>query len=189
MLWFVETSVAIRNVNTRSRIRIFHLGSRIKKIPDPGSGFASKNLSIFNPKIVSKLSEKLSRIRILIFYPSRTPDLGVKKAPNPGSGSATLVETDSAVQELLELVWSWFRWKLFILATISDGPWRRKNTEPVKAYFIIVGPLLLIQTWILDHRFGIRDGNKSGSGINIPDQQHWKGSNSYIITPCFLRKV
>jgi hypothetical protein len=26
-----------------------------------------------------------SRIRILIFYPSRIPDLGVKKALNPGS--------------------------------------------------------------------------------------------------------
>jgi hypothetical protein len=25
-------------------------GSRVKKIPDPGSGSASKNLSIFNPK-------------------------------------------------------------------------------------------------------------------------------------------
>jgi hypothetical protein len=31
-----------------------------------------------------------SRIRILIFYPSRIPNLGVKKAPDPGSGSATL---------------------------------------------------------------------------------------------------
>ncbi len=30
-----------------------------------------------------------SRIRILIFYPSRMPDPGVKKAPDPGS--ATLV--------------------------------------------------------------------------------------------------
>jgi hypothetical protein len=29
-----------------------------QKIPDPGSGSASKNLSIFNPKAVSKLSEK-----------------------------------------------------------------------------------------------------------------------------------
>ncbi len=43
-------------------------GSRIKKIPDP----ASKNLSIFNPKNWSKLSEKWSegemfRIPILIF--------------------------------------------------------------------------------------------------------------------------
>ncbi len=28
-----------------------------------------------------------SRTRILIFYPSRIPDGGVKKAPDPGSGS------------------------------------------------------------------------------------------------------
>jgi hypothetical protein len=33
------------------------------------------------------------RIRILIFYPSRIPDPGVKKAPDPGSGSATLLRT------------------------------------------------------------------------------------------------
>jgi hypothetical protein len=32
-----------------------------------------------------------SRIRMLTFYPSRIPDLGVKKAPDPGSGSATLM--------------------------------------------------------------------------------------------------
>jgi hypothetical protein len=31
-----------------------------------------------------------SRIRILIFYPSRIPDPGVKKALDPGSGSGTL---------------------------------------------------------------------------------------------------
>jgi hypothetical protein len=31
----------------------FHPGSREKKIPDPGSGSASKNLSIFNPKTFS----------------------------------------------------------------------------------------------------------------------------------------
>ncbi len=45
-----------------SRIRIFefsHPGSRfrVKKIPDPGSGSASKNLSFSTQKIVSKLSE------------------------------------------------------------------------------------------------------------------------------------
>jgi hypothetical protein len=38
-------------------------------IPDPGSAFASKNLSIFNPKIVSKLSEISG-----MFLPD--PDLG-----------------------------------------------------------------------------------------------------------------
>jgi hypothetical protein len=30
------------------------------------------------------------RVRILIFHPSRIPDSGVKKAPDPGSRSATL---------------------------------------------------------------------------------------------------
>jgi hypothetical protein len=34
-----------------------------------------------------------SRIRILIFYPSRIPDPGVKKAPDPGSVFATLALT------------------------------------------------------------------------------------------------
>ncbi len=39
--------------------RILDPGPKVKKIPDPVSGSASKNLSIFNPKqkIVSKLSE------------------------------------------------------------------------------------------------------------------------------------
>ncbi len=32
-----------------------------------------------------------SRIRMLTFYPSRIPDPGVKKALDPGSGSATLM--------------------------------------------------------------------------------------------------
>ncbi len=45
----------------------FQPGSRVKKIPDPGSG--SKSLNIFNPKNISKLSEiwpgcSSSRIRI-----------------------------------------------------------------------------------------------------------------------------
>ncbi len=35
----------------------FHPGFSVKKIPDPGYGSALKNLSIFNPKIVFKLSE------------------------------------------------------------------------------------------------------------------------------------
>ncbi len=69
--------------------------SRVKKIPDPRSGSASKNLSIFNPKNFLR-SRKYdpgcsSRIRILIFYPSRIPNPEVKKAPDPESGSATLL--------------------------------------------------------------------------------------------------
>ncbi len=72
--------------NTASQIRIFF-------IQDLGS--TSKNLSILTQKNVSFSSRKYdpgcsSRIRILIFYPSLIPDPGVKKAPDPGSGSATL---------------------------------------------------------------------------------------------------
>ncbi len=77
-------------------------------IPDPGSDFfpsripdptcrhpesASKNLSILTPQKTKKWflsSSKYdpgcsSRIRMLTFYPSRIPDPGVKKAPDPGS--------------------------------------------------------------------------------------------------------
>jgi hypothetical protein len=41
-------------------------------------------------------------IQILTFYPSRIPDLGVKKAPDPGSGSgsATLIPTLTALLNL-----------------------------------------------------------------------------------------
>jgi hypothetical protein len=66
----------------------FHPGSWI---PDP-----HKRLKYFNPKKRFLSSRKydlncLSRIRVLTFYPSRIPDPGVQKAPDPGSGSATLV--------------------------------------------------------------------------------------------------
>jgi hypothetical protein len=36
-------------------------------------------------------------IRILILHPSRIPDPGVKKAPDPGSGSATLAELEFGI--------------------------------------------------------------------------------------------
>ncbi len=68
----------------------FHPGSRVKKISDPGSGSASKKLSMLNPKKYFLSSRKCdptcsSRIRILIFYPSR-----IQGSKGPGSGSATL---------------------------------------------------------------------------------------------------
>ncbi len=68
----------------------FHPGSVFFLSP----GSASKNLSILTQKLFL-CSRKYdpgcsSRIRILIFYPSRIPDPGVKKAPDLGSGSATL---------------------------------------------------------------------------------------------------
>ncbi len=81
----------------------FHPGSRI---PDPnclhpGSRIRIKEFKYFNPKKTKKwfLSSRKfdlccsSRIRMLTFYPSRIPDPGVKKAPDPGSGSATLLSS------------------------------------------------------------------------------------------------
>jgi hypothetical protein len=70
------------------------------RIPDlgffyPGSRIRIKEFKYFNPKNCFLSSRKYdpgcsSRIRILTFYPSRIPDPGVKKAPDPGSGFATL---------------------------------------------------------------------------------------------------
>jgi hypothetical protein len=62
----------------------------------PGSRIRIKELKYFDPKKWFLSSRKYdpdcsSGIRILIFYPSRIPDPGVKKAPDPGSSSATLV--------------------------------------------------------------------------------------------------
>ncbi len=83
----------IADLGCLSRIsdpNFFHHGSGVKKIP--GSGSASKKLRILTHKIVSKLSEILSRMFIpdpdLDFLPISDP--GVKKSPDPGSGSATL---------------------------------------------------------------------------------------------------
>jgi hypothetical protein len=78
-----------------SRIRIFT--SRIQGKKYPGSGSASKIFSVFNPK---NCFEALGKIILDVhpesrseFFPSWVPDSdpGVKKAPNPRSGIATLV--------------------------------------------------------------------------------------------------
>jgi hypothetical protein len=76
--------------------KFFHPGSWILdpnfSITDYGS--ASKNLS--NPKLFLSFRKYdpgcSSRIWIPIFYPSRILDPRVKKAPDPGPGSATLVQ-------------------------------------------------------------------------------------------------
>ncbi len=84
-----------------SRIPLFSIpdpGSELCiSIPDPGS---SKNLSILTPKKAKKwfLSSKKydpgCSFRIpdpdADFFPSRIPDPGVKKAPNPGSATLPL---------------------------------------------------------------------------------------------------
>ncbi len=76
----------------------FHPGSRIRtvSIPDPGS--SSKNLSKKSQKkwfLSSKKYDPGCSSRIpdpdADFLPSRIPEPGVKKVPDPGSGSATLL--------------------------------------------------------------------------------------------------
>ncbi len=102
----------IRDVYPGSEL--FLLGSRIQGEKDSGS--ASKNLIIFDPKIVSKLSE--------IWFGMLIPDPGSgfwflpvpnPKAPDPGSGSATLMST------LQQYVYhSYARWYL-LSHVISTG--------------------------------------------------------------------
>jgi hypothetical protein len=68
----------------------FHPGSRIRIFYHPGSRTRIKEFKYFSPKkfFLSSRNYYLgcsSRIRILIFYPSRIRR--VKKAPDPGSGT------------------------------------------------------------------------------------------------------
>ncbi len=58
----------------------FHLGSRFKKVLDPGSGSASMNVIIFNPKIVFLALENM--IPDLDFYHPGSRSMGQK-----GTGS------------------------------------------------------------------------------------------------------
>ncbi len=51
----------------------FHPGSQFKKIPDPGSGSLSKNLSILTPKIVSPGFGSM-RFRIRESFVNADPD-------------------------------------------------------------------------------------------------------------------
>ncbi len=63
--------------------------SRIQGKKDSRIRIRIKEFKYFNPKKLLLSSRKYdpgcsSRIRILIFYPPRIPDPGVKKAPDPG---------------------------------------------------------------------------------------------------------
>jgi hypothetical protein len=94
----------IRDVYPRSRLRFFPSRirflpslipgqifsipdprSRVDKIPDTGSGSASKNLRIFNSKIRSRNVHPRSRILYpgSVFFSFRIPDPGVKKEQDP----------------------------------------------------------------------------------------------------------
>ncbi len=90
---FKKSVLRIRNVHPGSTVVSEFFPSRIRifSILDPGSVW--NNLNIFNPKKWFRSSRKYDpggSSRILTFYPSQIPDPEVKKALDPGSGSATL---------------------------------------------------------------------------------------------------
>ncbi len=111
-------------------------------IPDPRSRIRIKEFRYLklNPKKWFLSSRKYdpgcsSRIRIITFYPSRIPDPGVKKAPDPGSGSATQV-----VPVLLPIhsLWSF---SVFAFFLFRRRFWHRsflyKGTVPTRRYGIV----------------------------------------------------
>jgi hypothetical protein len=82
------------------RSEFFHPGSRVKKIPDPGSGSASasKNVSIFNPKnCFSALGNMIRDVHPgsgFLFFTLLGPRLqGPKRhqIPNPGTAILALL--------------------------------------------------------------------------------------------------
>ncbi len=82
----------------------FHPGSRVKKIPDPGSQtrIHIKKIEVFvTHTIVSKLSAiwsgMSSRIPILIFYPFWISGPGTRDLKGTVSGSATLLFTMASI--------------------------------------------------------------------------------------------
>jgi hypothetical protein len=119
-------------------------------IPDPnfffpGSRIRNKEFKYFSLKIVFNLSvfHPKSRILILIFYPSRIPETGVKKALDPGSGSPTLAsmhDTQSA-RRTVERAVMWmhigFNTDLdpafYFNADLDPDPGSQTNADPCRS--------------------------------------------------------
>ncbi len=91
--------------------KFFHSGFRVKKIPDPGSEFASKNPSPFNLKKLFLNSRKYdrgnsSRIRIWTFYPSRDQKGTGSRIRNIAGYEITDMDSDIKSQEnTVPLLW------------------------------------------------------------------------------------
>jgi hypothetical protein len=70
-------------------LNFFHPGFQVKNIPDPGSGYASKNFSIFNLKNCSLDLENMIRDvhpgSGSCFFSIPDPGSRVIKTPDPGS--------------------------------------------------------------------------------------------------------
>ncbi len=83
--------VSVADPGCFSRIRLFSILDPESRIPNPNClhpGSASKEFKYYNPKKWFLSSRKCdpgcsSRTRMLTFHPSRIPDPGFKKAPDP----------------------------------------------------------------------------------------------------------
>ncbi len=91
------------NIGTDLTGRIPEVGAT--RLTEPGLGARVRHRARYAPRFLQQEEELLqhkyeiyrkydpgcsSRIRILIFHPSRNPAPGVEKSTDPGSGSATL---------------------------------------------------------------------------------------------------
>ncbi len=138
---------------------MFSIPDPIFPMPNAGSLIRIKECNYFNSKKLFLSSLKYdpgcsSRIRILIFYPSRIPDPGVKKAPDPGSGSATLNERQTTRQRYC-------------------GRLRKKEND---CYNIRLSVVLRIRDILVRIRIlgSVLVTNGSGSSVTFPRRQPQK---------------
>jgi hypothetical protein len=137
-------------------------------IPDPESELSPSRIPdphqriyfiYFNPNEKWFLSSRKydtgfhpgSRIRMLTFYPSRIPDPGVKKSPDPGFGSATLILTVH-------------RETLTQYITFKTGG----QGEPVLMYSVVLQPVFRIRIHRIHVFFGLPDPDPLVRGM-YPD--------------------
>ncbi len=96
----LPTVMRIRDVYHGSRILIFSIPEL--NFYHPGSRIRIKEYKYFNPKncfyaLGNMIRDVHPGSGSWIFYPSRIPDRWVSKAPDPGSGSATLFQSKSRI--------------------------------------------------------------------------------------------
>ncbi len=111
----------------------FHPGSRFKKIPDPGSDSASKNLSILTPNC----SEALGNM-IRFVHPGSDPDF--LPIPDPGVKKSTgfrIRIRNTANPSIVPQVNC--RATLFRLTRQALWPWRIRKRPPCSTYRSVCG--------------------------------------------------
>ncbi len=150
----------------------FHLRSRIQGQKDPGSGSTSKGLNIFNPKIVSKLSEIWSGA----FLPDPYPGSGSWFFTHPGSGSATLTHRCRCGPQILRkqkiqtFTGTWMHF-FYLLIHASEVYIGRQIIFVLRSYKMYSHSLLRIWPpfWLpYQPEFWVKTKNS-----NEPDPTHW----------------